>query len=218
MQTIIEMDPPKHRTFRKVASAVVHAARASPASTRSWRRARARWSIVARRARAATASATSSTRDRGRAPAAHPLRRSLGVAEDDEERDPAPDPAALRGDDPEFQRPRRTARRRFSEARPRVLPVLRQDHRRPPREPARRSRHRARERAGRRRADGADRDARLLPDRLHGRPRHHAQRDLRRHARADREPGPARAAAPRPGARRVARSRRSCAGRRRSTT
>ena len=51
------------------------------------------------------------------------------------------------------------------------------------------------QRPGRRRADGSDGDPWLLPDHLHGRPRHHQERAGGRHARPGFEPGRVREAA-----------------------
>ena len=140
MQTIITMDGPKHREYRKVASpwftphAVDPSRRGGAGERAAPRRPALRRAGERRRALRLR---------RPRSPCKHPLRilcTILGVPEEDEEHDPPPHPAALRGRGSGVQALRGGPPGGVQEPRHGVRAVLRQDHRRPPREADRRPR------------------------------------------------------------------------------
>ena len=217
MQTIITMDPPKHRDAAARSRAPGSRPRPSGGSTRWCRRARGASSTGSTtRSRAARARCDFVDRGGRAAPAAHPLhhprRRPRRTSRTSCASPRSSSPATTRSS----SAPRRTARRRSGTSASSSSSTS-----------ARSSRTAARTRATTSpsvlanarvdgAADGRHRDPRLLPDHLHRRPRHDAQRDRRRHARAGRAPRAARGAAARirPAAWRTP-SRRSCAGRRR---
>ena len=163
IRTIINMDPPDHKKFRRVASPYF-----TPRAIRAIE------PLVKETAR----KLVDGMGDEGECDfitdvaSLHPLKviaRILGVPEEDE-------PFILKmtnelfgSEDPEFQRgeDRMESMRALFHG---VLGVLRQDHGRSPRQPARRPRERVRQREDRRRADGRARDDGLLPDLVHRRP------------------------------------------------
>jgi cytochrome P450 len=195
MQTIITMDPPKHRKFRKVASPwfTPHAlARIDAVVQASARRLVDRLYDAQRNGEGTFDFVTEIA-------VQHPLRilcSILGVAEADE-------PTVLRltqelfaGDDPEFARSeadRNAAMQALGIEFLQFFGKIIADRRANPQKD---------DLAGilaNAEIDGArmgDLETLGYTDHLHGRPRHHAQQPGRRHARAGREPGRAREAAP----------------------
>ena len=142
MRTIIEMDPPQHRSFRKVA-APWFTPRALGRIDAAVRPARARASSTSSRARPARASATS-PRD---VATAHPLRilsSMLGVPREEEPRILRLTNQLFADEDAELQRPGEDREQAIRELGLELFQLFGAHHRGPPQEPARRSRHRAR--------------------------------------------------------------------------
>ena len=150
MRTIIEMDPPRHRSFRKVA-APWFTPRALNRIDAAVRRQRARARRPARR-RDRRGRVRLRPRRRHGAPAAHPLDASSACRGRRSRASCGSPTSSSPRDDEELQRPGDDRQQAITRARARALPALRRHRRGPPQEPARRSRDGAGPRPGGRRS------------------------------------------------------------------